>query len=89
MEENKEFKGGMITEEALEKVAGGLGITKVAFAVLLAGAGVGVAAVGIGAGIKKAAEGMGKYHAGTGLQAAGEGQKATGEGLGQYYKNRQ
>ena len=65
MEENKEFKGGMITEEALEKVAGGLDVEKVVLVGLLGAAGIGIAGAGIGQaakGIGKVAKGFGDYH---------------------------
>ena len=42
MEENGEFKGGMITEEAFEKIAGGLNIEEAALIGFFALAGVNV-----------------------------------------------
>ncbi len=77
MEENSEFKGGMITEEALEKIAGGLDIEEAALLGFLTLAGVGIAAKGIGA----AAKGLGDYY-------AGKGTGAKGEGKGKYYDNK-
>ena len=58
------YENGIITEEALEEVAGGLNIDKGIFKKVLIGAGVGVAtlaslAVGFGAGIL--AENKGKF----------------------------
>ena len=46
MEENKEMKNGMISEEALDEIAGGLSVKKGLLIGALAAAGVGVAGAG-------------------------------------------